>query len=41
LQYGHQSAERKKTTIAPFGPSDEARVCVLPSWSVPEKSGIC
>jgi len=39
LQNGHQSAERKKTSMAPFGPIMDFRVCVLPTWSFAEKPG--
>jgi len=39
LQNGHQSAERKKTSIVPFGPLTDFRVCLRPSWSWAEKSG--
>jgi len=39
LQYGHQSAERLKTSINPFGPESDASVCALPNWSMPDNGG--
>src|SRR5579864_3421330 len=41
LQNGHQSAERKNTSMAPFGPMMDLRVWFRPSWSRAEKSGTC
>src|SRR5258708_941316 len=41
LQKGHQSAERKNTSIAPFGPMMDLRVWFRPSWSRAEKAGTC
>jgi hypothetical protein len=41
LQNGHQSAERKNTSMAPFGPMTELRVWFRPSWSGAEKAGTC
>src|SRR4029077_14788922 len=41
LQNGHQSAERKNTSMAPFGPLTDLRVWFRPSWSGAEKAGIC
>src|SRR5579862_43191 len=39
LQYGHQSAERKKRRTVPFGPFKVSRVCSRPNWSRSEKAG--
>src|SRR5215469_6728768 len=39
LQNGHQSAERKNTNMAPFGPMMDFNVCVLPFWSWAENAG--
>src|SRR5260370_23744206 len=39
LQNGHQSAERKNTSSAPFGPMMDLRVWLRPSWSSAEKAG--
>ena len=41
LQNGHQSAERKNTSMAPFGPMTELRVWFRPSWSGAERAGTC
>src|SRR5260370_13913702 len=41
LQNGHQSAERKNTSMAPFGPMMDLRVWLRPSWSRAEKAGTC
>src|SRR5271155_319239 len=41
LQKGHQSAERKNTSMAPFGPMMDLRVWFRPSWSCAEKPGTC
>src|SRR5438094_9489767 len=41
LQYGHESAERKKTSMAPFGPMMDCRVHIFPVWSLSMKSGTC
>src|SRR5258708_3077045 len=41
LQKGHQSAERKNTSIAPFGPMMDLRLWFRPSWSCAEKAGTC
>ena len=38
-QYGHQSADRLNTSIAPLGPSTDASDRAAPAWSVAEKSG--
>src|ERR1019366_6581626 len=39
LQNGHQSAERKNTSMAPLGPMMDFRVWVRPTWSGAAKSG--
>ena len=39
LQKGHQSAERKKTTMAPFGPMIDLSVWFRPYWSLAENVG--
>src|ERR1035437_10309724 len=39
LQNGHQSAERKNTSMAPLGPMMDFRVWVRPAWSGAAKSG--
>src|SRR5271157_3491956 len=41
LQNGHQSAERKNTSMAPLGPMMDLRVWFRPSWSGAEKAGTC
>src|SRR5262249_30921052 len=39
LQYGHQSADRKNTSIRPREPSNDVSVRERPCWSVKVKSG--
>jgi hypothetical protein len=39
LQNGHQSADRKNTSMAPFGPMIDLRVWLRPAWSGAEKAG--
>ena len=41
LQYGHQSAERWNSKIAPFGPKTESSVRSRPFWSDKLKVGTC
>ena len=40
-QNGHQSAERKNTSIAPRGPMTDCRLRMRPVWSLRLKSGTC
>ena len=41
LQQGHQSAERKNTSMAPFVPMIDCSVQAFPFWSFRLKSGTC